>query len=57
MSYPEKILADDEQVVEHLHPHWITLVPATLWFIADLRARPAWASRSRRTTAPDGRSC
>ena len=34
MPYPEKILADDEQVVEHLHPHWITLVPATLWFIA-----------------------
>ena len=33
MAYPEKLLADDEQVVEHLHPHWITLVPATLWFI------------------------
>jgi uncharacterized membrane protein YdbT with pleckstrin-like domain len=33
MSYPEKLLATDEQVVEHLHPHWITLVPATLWFI------------------------
>lgn len=34
MAYPEKILADDEKVVAHLHPHWITLVPATLWFIA-----------------------
>ncbi len=33
MAYPEKILADDEKVVEQLHPHWITLVPATLWFI------------------------
>ena len=33
MAYPEKILADDEKVVEHLHPHWITLVPATLWFL------------------------
>jgi uncharacterized membrane protein YdbT with pleckstrin-like domain len=33
MAYPEKILADDEQVIERLHPHWITLVPATLWFI------------------------
>jgi uncharacterized membrane protein YdbT with pleckstrin-like domain len=33
MSYPEKLLADDEQVADHLHPHWITLVPATLWFI------------------------
>lgn len=33
MSYPEKILADDERVVEHLHPHWITLVPALFWFV------------------------
>jgi uncharacterized membrane protein YdbT with pleckstrin-like domain len=33
VAYPEKILAQDEKVVEHLHPSWITLVPATLWFI------------------------
>lgn len=33
MSYPEKLLADDERVVEHLHPHWITLVVPTLWFL------------------------
>jgi uncharacterized membrane protein YdbT with pleckstrin-like domain len=33
VAYPEKLLAQDESVVEHLHPHWITLVPATLWFI------------------------
>lgn len=33
MSYPEKLLANDEKVVEHLHPHWITLVPATFWFL------------------------
>jgi uncharacterized membrane protein YdbT with pleckstrin-like domain len=33
VSYPEKLLANDEKVVEHLHPHWITLVPATFWFI------------------------
>jgi uncharacterized membrane protein YdbT with pleckstrin-like domain len=33
MPYPDKLLADDEKVVEHLHPHWITLVPATLWFL------------------------
>lgn len=32
MAYPDKLLADDEQIVEHLHPHWITLVPATFWF-------------------------
>jgi uncharacterized membrane protein YdbT with pleckstrin-like domain len=34
VPYPEKVLADDEEVVERLHPHWITLVPAALWFIA-----------------------
>jgi uncharacterized membrane protein YdbT with pleckstrin-like domain len=34
VPYPDKLLADDEQVVESLHPHWITLVPATLWFLA-----------------------
>jgi uncharacterized membrane protein YdbT with pleckstrin-like domain len=33
VGYPEKVLADDEAVSEHLHPHWITLVPATLWFL------------------------
>jgi uncharacterized membrane protein YdbT with pleckstrin-like domain len=33
VAYPDKILANDEKVVEHLHPSWITLVPATLWLI------------------------
>jgi uncharacterized membrane protein YdbT with pleckstrin-like domain len=33
VAFPEKILAEDEQVVEHLHPHWITLVPGIFWFI------------------------
>lgn len=33
MPYPEKILGEDEQVVEHLHPHWVTLVPATFFFL------------------------
>jgi uncharacterized membrane protein YdbT with pleckstrin-like domain len=33
MSYPEKLLADDERVVEHLHQHWIVLVVPTLWFL------------------------
>jgi uncharacterized membrane protein YdbT with pleckstrin-like domain len=33
VAYPDKVLANDEKVVEHLHPSWITLVPATLWFI------------------------
>ena len=30
MAYPEQLLASDEKVVRHLHPHWITLVPPVL---------------------------
>jgi uncharacterized membrane protein YdbT with pleckstrin-like domain len=31
VAYPDQLLADDERVVKHLHPHWITLfVPAAL---------------------------
>lgn len=33
MSYPEKLMAEDEEVIEHLHPHWLTLLPAVLFFI------------------------
>jgi uncharacterized membrane protein YdbT with pleckstrin-like domain len=33
VGYPDKALQSDEKVVEHLHPSWITLVPATLWFL------------------------
>lgn len=25
MAYPDKVLADDEEVVRHLHPHWTTV--------------------------------
>ena len=25
MAYPDKLLADDERVVRHLHPHWLTV--------------------------------
>lgn len=30
MGYPQNVLADDEQVVLHRHPHWKRLVPAVL---------------------------
>ncbi|HEV2887795.1 MAG TPA: PH domain-containing protein [Jatrophihabitans sp.] len=33
MTYPEKLLNEDEEIVEHLHPHWLTLVPAVLAFL------------------------
>lgn len=26
MPYPDKLLADDEEVVRHLHPHWLTVL-------------------------------
>ena len=25
MAYPEKLLGEDEEIVEHLHPHWRTV--------------------------------
>ncbi|SDX49709.1 PH domain-containing protein [Modestobacter sp. DSM 44400] len=25
MAYPDRILGDDEEVVRHLHPHWLTV--------------------------------
>ena len=25
MPYPDKVLADDEEIVAHLHPHWLTV--------------------------------
>jgi len=25
MPYAEKLLGDDEDVVAHLHPHWLTV--------------------------------
>ena len=33
MAYPDSLLADDERVVKHLHPHWITLVWPTVLLI------------------------
>src|SRR3954471_7450998 len=25
VPYPDKVLAEDEEVVRHLHPHWLTV--------------------------------
>jgi uncharacterized membrane protein YdbT with pleckstrin-like domain len=33
VAYPDKLLAQDEEIVEHLHPHWITLVGPVFIFI------------------------
>lgn len=34
MPYPDQMLTDDEQVVRHLHPHWMTLVAPVGVFVA-----------------------
>jgi len=33
MPYPDKLLAEDEEVVRHLHPHWLTLFWPVVWFL------------------------
>ena len=33
MPYPDQLLADEERVVQHLHPHWITLVRPVFFFV------------------------
>ena len=38
MPYPDNLLSDDEDVVRHLHPHWITLVVPVLVFLVDVGA-------------------
>jgi uncharacterized membrane protein YdbT with pleckstrin-like domain len=33
VAFPERLLADDEEVVLHLHPHWMVLVGPVLVFL------------------------
>ncbi|MGY2066882.1 PH domain-containing protein [Blastococcus sp. SYSU DS0619] len=33
MPYPDKLLADDEEVVRHLHPHWLTVFWPVVFFL------------------------
>ena len=33
MPYPDKVLADDEEVVRHLHPHWLTVFWPVVWLL------------------------
>lgn len=33
MPYPEKLLGEDEDVVSHLHPHWLTIFWPVVWFL------------------------
>jgi uncharacterized membrane protein YdbT with pleckstrin-like domain len=34
MAYPRNLLADHETVVFELRPHWVSLLPSTLWTFA-----------------------
>jgi len=49
VAYPDKLLVDDERVVKHLHPHWITLVVPVLIFLVDVGLGTFLA-----TVVPDG---
>jgi uncharacterized membrane protein YdbT with pleckstrin-like domain len=33
VPYPDKLLADDEEIVRHLHPHWLTVFWPIVWFL------------------------
>ena len=33
VAYPDKLLSSDEQVVRHMHPHWLTLFWPVVWFL------------------------
>lgn len=33
MPYPDRVLAEDEEVVRHLHPHWTTIFWPIVWFL------------------------
>jgi uncharacterized membrane protein YdbT with pleckstrin-like domain len=49
VPYPDQFLADDERVVKHLHPHWITLVGPVTLFLAVVGAASFLAA-----IVPDG---
>ncbi|MBI1757743.1 MAG: PH domain-containing protein [Actinobacteria bacterium] len=38
MPYPDQLLTDDEHVVRHLHPHWLTLVAPVVVFLGTVGA-------------------
>ena len=33
VPYPDKLLAEDEEIVRHLHPHWLTVFWPVVWFL------------------------
>ncbi|WP_448626982.1 PH domain-containing protein [Geodermatophilus sp. URMC 64] len=51
MPYPDKVLADDEEVVRHLHPHWLTIFWPVVWFLVLVGAASFGAA-----VIPEGRN-
>jgi uncharacterized membrane protein YdbT with pleckstrin-like domain len=33
VPYPDKLLAEDEEIVRHMHPHWLTVFWPVVWFL------------------------
>lgn len=33
VPYPDRLLAEDEEVVRHLHPHWLTVFWPVVWLL------------------------
>jgi uncharacterized membrane protein YdbT with pleckstrin-like domain len=50
MPYPDKLLAEDEEVVRHLHPHWVTVFWPVVRFLLIVGATSFGAAM-----IPDGR--
>jgi uncharacterized membrane protein YdbT with pleckstrin-like domain len=50
VPYPDKLLADDEEVVRHLHPHWLTIFWPVVAFLVVVGAASFGAA-----LVPDGR--
>jgi uncharacterized membrane protein YdbT with pleckstrin-like domain len=50
VPYPDKLMADDEEVVRHLHPHWLTISWPIVAFLLVVGAASFGAA-----LVPDGR--
>ena len=51
MPYPDKLLTDDEEVVQHLHPHWLTVFWPVVRFLLIVGAASFGAGRDPRRSA------
>ena len=52
VPYPDKLMADDEEVVRHLHPHWLTLFWPVVWFLLVVGAASFGAALVSQTSQP-----